>query len=141
MRRTILVFGLGAALILAPTACGRAGDNENEEMEEAGEAGETPAMEAAEDARASADVPADLLAKALIDEETARRTALESVENGTVDHRELEEENGLLIWSFDIRVPGKEGVQEVHVNALDGRIIKSEHESEATEAAEGSGGG
>lgn len=51
---------------------------------------------------------------------------------------ELEAEHGCLIWSFDLRVAGKSGVQEVQVDAGDGRILSVKHESSSQEAAEAS---
>jgi hypothetical protein len=36
----------------------------------------------------------------------------------------------------DIKVPKKRGVEEIHVNALDGRLLSREHESAKTERRE-----
>ena len=36
---------------------------------------------------------------------------------------ELERENGNLIWSFDIKVAGKSGTEEVTVNAVTGAVV------------------
>jgi len=60
------------------------------------------------------------------------------VPNGKVKSSEIERENGKLIYSFDITVPGKTGIEEVNVNAIDGSVVNQEHEtpkSEKTEAA------
>lgn len=84
-------------------------------------------------------LPDALLARARVTVEAARLTALARVPGGTVAAGELEEEDGALIFSFDIRVDGREGVEEVHVDALTGRVIAQEHESEDDEAAEGAG--
>lgn len=77
-----------------------------------------------------------LQAEAKVSLETARATALKEVPNGTVKSSELEREKGKLIYSFDITVPGKTGVQEVNVNAIDGSIVGKKHESAATEKKE-----
>ena len=69
-------------------------------------------------------------------EARARATALAAVPHGRVRSSELEREHGRLIWSFDIAVPGRGGVEEVHVNAADGRIVAHEHESRAAERRE-----
>ena len=53
---------------------------------------------------------------------------------------ELEAEHGCLLWSFDIKVKGVEGVQEVQVDAGNARVLSSEHESPGKEAAEQRGG-
>ena len=73
--------------------------------------------------------------RARVSEADARATALSQVPGGTITEGELEEEHGLLIWSFDIRATGKPGVTEVQVNALTGKIARVEQESEAQEKA------
>jgi uncharacterized membrane protein YkoI len=79
---------------------------------------------------------ATLKKEAKISEETARATALKQVPNGTVKSSEIERENGKLIYSFDITVPGKSGIEEVNVNAIDGSVVAKEHESPKAEKAE-----
>ena len=79
---------------------------------------------------------AALQKEAKISEETARATALKEVPNGTVKSSELEREKGKLIYSFDLNVPGKKGIEEVNVNAIDGSVINREHESAKTEKKE-----
>src|SRR3982750_2654065 len=74
---------------------------------------------------------ATLQKEAKISEETARTTALKEVPNGTVKSSELEREKGKLIYSYDIVVPGKPGVEEVNVNAIDGSIVGRVRESAA----------
>jgi hypothetical protein len=49
---------------------------------------------------------------------------------------ELEAEHGCLIWSFDLRVAGRAGVQEIQVDAGNGRVLSVKHESTRAEAAE-----
>ena len=82
------------------------------------------------------DVPAALAKEAKISLAQARATALAKVPKGEVASEELEREHGKLIYSFDIRVPGKPGVEEVNVSALDGKVIAMEHESARTEKRE-----
>jgi uncharacterized membrane protein YkoI len=79
---------------------------------------------------------ATLQKEAKISEETARATALKQVPNGTIKSSEIERENGKLIYSFDISVPGKSGIEEVNVNAIDGTVVGKEHESAKTEKKE-----
>jgi uncharacterized membrane protein YkoI len=62
------------------------------------------------------DVPASLSKEAKISLETARATALAKVPHGVIRSEELEREHGKLIYSFDIAVPGKLGIQEVNVS-------------------------
>jgi hypothetical protein len=66
----------------------------------------------------------------------ARVVALAAVPRGVVRSAELERENGRLIYSFDIGVPGRPGVQEVQVSALDGKLISLKHETPAAERRE-----
>ena len=77
-----------------------------------------------------------LAAQAKISEATAQATALAKVPGGRVKTHELERENGVLIHSFDIVVPGRPGIEEVNVNALDGTIVSVRHEGQAAERLE-----
>jgi uncharacterized membrane protein YkoI len=74
--------------------------------------------------------------EAKIPEATARATALKEVPNGKVKSSEIERENGKLIYSFDIVAPGKSGVEEVNIDAIDGSVVAHEHESAKTEKKE-----
>jgi uncharacterized membrane protein YkoI len=71
-----------------------------------------------------------------ITKEAATRTALAAVPGGVVESGELENEHHRLVYSFDIRVPGKSGVEEIQVSAINGRIVSRKHESPAKEAIE-----
>ena len=79
---------------------------------------------------------AELQQQAKISEETARATALAKVPNGNVKSSELEKEKGKLIYSYDITVPGKSGVEEVNVDAMNGKVVAKVHESAKTEKKE-----
>ena len=46
------------------------------------------------------------------------------------------QEDGKLVYTFDIKVPGKSGYEEVEVDAMMGTVLKVEHESAAMHAAE-----
>ncbi|MBI2802784.1 MAG: PepSY domain-containing protein [Gammaproteobacteria bacterium] len=72
----------------------------------------------------------------VISEKTAVQMALAAVPSGVVKSSELETEHGRLIYSFDIVVPGKTGIEEVHVSAATGRIIARQHEGPRKERAE-----
>jgi len=82
------------------------------------------------------DVPADLAKQAKITLEAARTTALAKVPGGEIKSEELEREHGRLIYSFDIQVPGKSGVEEVHVSAINGKVLGKKHESAKKEMKE-----
>jgi uncharacterized membrane protein YkoI len=79
---------------------------------------------------------AELQKEAKISESDARATALKEVPNGTVKSEELEREKGKLIYSYDISVPGKSGVEEVNISAIDGSVVGKMHESAKTERKE-----
>ena len=42
----------------------------------------------------------------------------------------------MLIYSIDLKVPDADGIDEVEVDAMDGRVIASGHESAAEEKEE-----
>ncbi len=83
-----------------------------------------------------AESQAALQKEAKISEETARATALKEIPSGTIKSSELEREHGKLIYSFDISVPGKTGIEEVNVNAIDGSVVAHEHETPKMEKKE-----
>jgi uncharacterized membrane protein YkoI len=83
-----------------------------------------------------AETQASLQKEAKITEATARATALKEVPNGVVKSSELEREGGKLIYSYDITVAGKTGIDEVNVNAIDGTVVAKQHETPKAEKAE-----
>jgi uncharacterized membrane protein YkoI len=98
---------------------------EDEKKEAAAEADEeTPAGQAA------------LTKEAKITEAAARATALKAVPGGAFSKVELEKEDSLLVYSYDITIAGKDGVEEVKVDAKTGKMVSKEHESAADEAKE-----
>jgi uncharacterized membrane protein YkoI len=77
-----------------------------------------------------------LAAKAKVSCADAQKTALARVPKAKVKSAELEEEHGKLVYSFDLKQPGKPGIEEVQVDAVSGKIVSVEHESAKDEAAE-----
>ncbi len=77
-----------------------------------------------------------LLAKAKVTKAEAEKTALTKAPNGTVKDAELEEENGKLVWSFDIARPGTKDITEVQVDAITGKIVLVEVETPKDQAKE-----
>lgn len=71
---------------------------------------------------------AGLWARATFAPDAAIKIALDRVPGGTITEAELEEEDGRLIYSFEIKVAGKPGEDEVHVDATTGEVVKQEHE-------------
>lgn len=76
-----------------------------------------------------------LLAKATISPDSAQRLALGKVPGGKVVEGEIEEEDGKLIYSFDVRVDGKAGYREVHIDARTGEVLGVKQEGGAKEKA------
>ena len=97
---------------------------------------QTKTTETKAKATVHSDVPADLAKQAKISLDAARATALAKVPHGEVRSEELEKEHGKLIYSFDIAVPGKPGIQEVNVNAITGKVLGVHHESAKDEKKE-----
>lgn len=127
----------GGATVAAPAASGApaAGAAPAASADGPAASANPPAAGAAKPAVTSK-VPPDLAARAKVSLETARATALAKVPRGKLKSEELEEEHGKLMYSFDIKVPGKSGVEEVEVDALTGAVLKVEHESAKAEKAE-----
>jgi hypothetical protein len=82
------------------------------------------------------DLPPALLKQATVPEADAAKLALGHVANGRIQAVELENENGRLIYSYELKVPGRSGIEEVNVNAKTGAVVNTEHESPASERGE-----
>ena len=78
--------------------------------------------------RYTREVPAALVAKAKVAEDSAFRIAQAKVPQGAVKAVELENEKGKLIWSWEFTVPGQRGVTEVNVDAVTGDVVGVEKE-------------
>jgi uncharacterized membrane protein YkoI len=119
-------------LLAGATACAKSGNETREKAPEqavapAGEAASAPSGDAAAVKLTVED--SSLIARAAVTDAAARATALERVPGGRIVAAELEEEGGALIYSYDVKVEGQEGVQEVHVDAATGKVTQVEHES------------
>ncbi len=101
-----------------------------------GAAGIASAQSTTQQMGPKAEIPANLAGKAKISESAARATAMTKVPGATVQAAELENENGKLIYSYDMKVAGKSGIDEVNVNAMDGSVVAVSHESPASQAKE-----
>jgi uncharacterized membrane protein YkoI len=82
------------------------------------------------------DLPDSLTSKAKVTEEAAAKTALAKVPKGSIESVELEREKGKLLYSYDIKVAGKKGVEEVQIDAMTGKLLSAVHESPAAEKKE-----
>ena len=79
---------------------------------------------------------AELKAQAKISEEQATKIALQKVPKGKVQDKGLEEENGKLVWSFDLTMPGTKDITEVQVDAKTGEVVEVKTETPKDEAKE-----
>lgn len=77
-----------------------------------------------------------LASQARVTKDSAQKLALAQVPGGRVKSAELEREHGKLIWSFDIGVAGKTGIDEVQIDAVTGALVSNVHETPAMESAE-----
>jgi Peptidase propeptide and YPEB domain len=75
---------------------------------------------------------------AKVSQADAQKTALAKIKAPptAVTEGELEVEQGCLVYSFYIRIPGKPGIEEIMVDAGTGKILSHKHESTKQEAAE-----
>jgi hypothetical protein len=87
-------------------------------------------------ATASAADENTVVAKAKLTKEQATKIALKKCPNGKVNEGELEVENGVLIWSFDVAQPDSKNVVEIQVNAVTGAIVDVSIETPAAQAKE-----
>jgi len=81
---------------------------------------------------------AELPALAKVSRADAESAALKAVKNSqaSVASGELEAEGGCLIYSFDIKVPGKKSIIEVAVDAGTGKVLSQKREGPKAQAAE-----
>jgi uncharacterized membrane protein YkoI len=79
---------------------------------------------------------ADLQKEAKLSMAEARAMALRTVPNSKIQAGEIEREGGKLIYSFDMKVAGKSGIDEVNIDAISGKLVSNKHESPAAERAE-----
>lgn len=77
-----------------------------------------------------------LLKKVKVAPEAATAAAQAKVPKGRIISAEIEEEDGKLIYSFDIRTKGKSGIDEVNVDAITGAVLSVQHETPRDEARE-----
>ena len=110
MKHTAFVAGLAAVALAAPTLRAQASYKR--------------------------DIPDALAKEAKITEEAAAAVARKRVPKGSIEAVELEREKGKLMYSYDIKTPGKSGIDEVNVDAKTGKIIGFSHESPAKEKKE-----
>ena len=77
-----------------------------------------------------------LLAKAKVTAEQALTTAQAAAPKGKLASSEIEQEDGKLVYVFNFTTAGVKGEDEVSVDALTGKLVKTEHESPEDEAKE-----
>ena len=80
----------------------------------------------------------DMPGMAKVSVEDAKKTALGAVNasGAAITKGGLEVEDGCLVYSYDVKIPGKNGIEEVIVDAGSGKVLKTEHEGSVKEALE-----
>ena len=79
---------------------------------------------------------AALMKKAKVSKTDAEKTALAKVPNGSIKSAEIEREHGKLIWSFDIAKPGTKDITEIQVDAISGKIVRTQIENPKAQTKE-----
>jgi uncharacterized membrane protein YkoI len=83
-----------------------------------------------------AETQAELQKEAKMTMTDARSLAQSTVPSGKIASGEIEREGGKLIYSFDMKVAGKSGIDEVNIDAMTGKLVSHQHESPKDEKAE-----
>ena len=86
--------------------------------------------------KAKPESQAALMREAKVTKAAATATALAQVPGAKVSASEIERENGKLIYSFDLKVKGKSGIDEINVDAITGAVVARSHEGAKTEKKE-----
>lgn len=81
-------------------------------------------------------IPDSLAKRAKISEPEAAAVAMKRVPKGKIEGAELEMEGGKFLYSYDLKTPGKSGIDEVHIDAMSGKVIAFVHETPAMEKKE-----
>ena len=85
---------------------------------------------------AKAETQAALLKEATMTMANARAMALRTVQHAKIQAGEIEREGGKLIYSFDMKVAGKSGIDEVNIDAMTSKLVSVNHETPKDERAE-----
>lgn len=65
--------------------------------------------------------------RARIGQDAARSIALARVPHGSIAAVALKVEHGALVYFCDIAVPGREGLEEVQVSAVNAEVLSTQH--------------
>ena len=76
-----------------------------------------------------------MLRRAKVTPDSAMTIALARVPGGRIQKAEIEQEDGKLIYTFDIKVPGRRGIREINVDAMTGAVVGTEDEEDPAPAA------
>lgn len=76
-----------------------------------------------------------MLRRAKVTPDSAMTIALARVPGGRIQKAEIEQEDGKLIYTFDIKVQGRRGIREINVDALTGAVVATEDEDDPAPAA------
>jgi uncharacterized membrane protein YkoI len=79
---------------------------------------------------------ADLMALAKVKTDEARKIAMDAAKGTTIVKGGLETEEGCLIYSYHVKDAAGKGQTEVFIDAGNGKVLKTEHESALRAAIE-----
>lgn len=73
---------------------------------------------------------AEMKKLAKVTQAEAQKTALAELKapSARVKKGKLEAEDGCLVYSFDIAIPGKSGIEEILIDAGTGKVLSQTHE-------------
>ncbi|MEP7276411.1 MAG: PepSY domain-containing protein [Betaproteobacteria bacterium] len=80
-------------------------------------------------ARLASKVKMEGMAKVAVQDAQQTAVAKVNAPGAAIAKGGLEVEDGCLVYSFDVKVPGKSGVEEVIIDAGNGKVLKTEHEN------------
>lgn len=132
MKHPIAATAIAAALTLCVAASGAAQQATTTQGMHATTTTTTHAHTAAATHHASATTRHG---RARVSEARARSTAVAAVAHGRVRSHSLTHENGKLVYSYIIVVPGQSGAEKVTVDATTGAIITNQHQAAAVHHA------
>ena len=133
MRKVFLAATMAVALVTAP-ACAERGETAGEASEVEDSAGVAEAAEpmaaAGEEAKLTEEGEG-LLARVKVTDSEARVIALMKVSGGRIARATLEEEDGRLVYAYDLVVESQPGmITEVVVDALTAEVVSVAQEKE-----------
>ena len=130
MKKLLLPSLVIAALVALP-ACGERADQADDASEVEDSAAVAEPMAAPGEEAVLVEEGEGLLARVMVTDSEARVVALMKVSGGRIVRATLEEEDGRLVYAYDLVAEGQPGmITEVVVDALKGEVVSVAQEKE-----------